>query len=225
MRYIKNCVKRLFLSVKNMDCQFYGVAPRNSSFEGGNYIGYDSEFDGEMGYASYIGHRCAISAKIGRYSCIGHNVQTLTATHPLSPFVSIHPAFFSLRKQPYISFCDEQRFEEYIYADKENEHAVIIGNDVWIGNNVLIKGGITIGDGAVIAAGAVVTSNVEPYSIVAGVPAKTMKMRFTEDEIVFLMKLCWWNKSIDWLRKYSHLFNDIKELRKELEQKNDDVVE
>ena len=52
-----------------------------------------------------------------------------------------------------------------------------IGNDVWIGANATILDGVTIGEGSVIAAGAVVNHSVEPYSIVAGVPAIKVKMR------------------------------------------------
>lgn len=54
---------------------------------------------------------------------------------------------------------------------------IIIGNDVWIGAKAIILSGVTIGDGAVIAAGAVVTKDVEPYTIVGGVPAKKIKHR------------------------------------------------
>lgn len=52
---------------------------------------------------------------------------------------------------------------------------VKIGNRVWIGMNVTILKGVTIGDGAIIAAGSVVTKDVEPKSLVAGVPAKVIK--------------------------------------------------
>lgn len=55
--------------------------------------------------------------------------------------------------------------------------AIVIGNDVWIAANVTIVGGTRIGTGAVVAAGAVVTSDVEPYAIVGGVPARVIKMR------------------------------------------------
>lgn len=59
----------------------------------------------------------------------------------------------------------------------EKERPVIIGNDVWICDRVVILPGVHIGDGSIIAAGAVVTHNVPAYSIVAGVPAKVIKMR------------------------------------------------
>lgn len=52
-----------------------------------------------------------------------------------------------------------------------------IGNDVWIGANVSIMSGVVVGDGCVIAAGSIVTKNIEPFSIVGGVPAKFIKKR------------------------------------------------
>ena len=69
-----------------------------------------------------------------------------------------------------------------------------IGNDVWIGLNATILDGVTIGDGAIVAAGAVVTKDVPPYAVVAGVPAKIIKYRFTESQIDFLLKFRWWEK-------------------------------
>lgn len=65
----------------------------------------------------------------------------------------------------------------------ENDAPVVIEDDVWCGANVTILKGVTIGHGSVIAAGAVVTKSFPPYSIIGGVPAKLLKMRFTEDEI------------------------------------------
>ena len=65
----------------------------------------------------------------------------------------------------------------------ENDAPVVIEDDVWTGANVTILKGVTIGRGSVIAAGAVVTKSFPPYSIIGGVPAKVLKMRFTEEEI------------------------------------------
>ena len=65
----------------------------------------------------------------------------------------------------------------------ENDAPVVIEDDVWTGANVTILKGVTIGRGSVIAAGAVVTKSFPPYSIIGGVPAKLLKMRFTPDEI------------------------------------------
>jgi acetyltransferase-like isoleucine patch superfamily enzyme len=77
-------------------------------------------------------------------------------------------------------------------ADTNKRIRVLIGNDVWIGDNAYIMSGVSIGNGAVIAAGAVVTKNVEPYSIVAGIPAKHLKFRFTKKTILALEHCAWW---------------------------------
>lgn len=69
----------------------------------------------------------------------------------------------------------------------------MIGNDVWIGYEAVILSGVTIGDGAVIGARAVVTKDVPPYTIVGGVPAKTIRKRFPQETIDRLEKLQWWN--------------------------------
>lgn len=65
----------------------------------------------------------------------------------------------------------------------ENDAPVVIEDDVWCGANVTILKGVTIGHGSVVAAGAVVTKSFPPYSIIGGIPAKLLKMRFTEEEI------------------------------------------
>lgn len=65
----------------------------------------------------------------------------------------------------------------------ENDAAVVIEDDVWTGANVTILKGVTIGRGSVVAAGAVVTKSWPPYSIIGGVPANVLKMRFTPAEI------------------------------------------
>ena len=70
-----------------------------------------------------------------------------------------------------------QDAEKMIDEQGVSTQPVVIEDDVWIGYNAIILGGVTIGTGAVIAAGAVVTENVEPYSIVGGVPAKLIKKR------------------------------------------------
>jgi acetyltransferase-like isoleucine patch superfamily enzyme len=74
---------------------------------------------------------------------------------------------------------------------------VIIGNDVWIGRDSRILSGVKIGDGAVIGTSSLVTRDVAPYSIVAGVPAKHLKYRFSEEQIRHLGEIGWWQWSID----------------------------
>ena len=73
----------------------------------------------------------------------------------------------------------------------------IIGNDVWIGQNATILPGVHIGDGAIIGANSVVGSDVPPYTIVVGNPARAIRKRFDDELIEILEKLKWWNKSIE----------------------------
>ena len=75
----------------------------------------------------------------------------------------------------------------------DNKGDIVIGNDVWIGYEAVILSGVTVGDGAVIGARAVVTKDVEPYTIVVGVPAKPIRKRFDDDVIARLLRLRWWD--------------------------------
>jgi hypothetical protein len=77
--------------------------------------------------------------------------------------------------------------------DPARNGPVRIGSDVWIGQRATILPSVTIGDGAVIAAGAVVTADVEPYAIVGGVPARTIRRRFPEPVVEGLLATAWWD--------------------------------
>ena len=78
---------------------------------------------------------------------------------------------------------------------------IVIGNDVWIGYEAVILAGVTIGDGAVIGSRAVVTKDVPPYTIVGGVPAKTIRRRFDEDTVEELLRLRWWDWPEEMIRE------------------------
>lgn len=69
----------------------------------------------------------------------------------------------------------------------------MIGNDVWIGYEAVVMAGVTIGDGAVIGTRAVVTKDVPAYTIVGGIPAKTIRKRFPDETIDALLALKWWD--------------------------------
>ena len=77
---------------------------------------------------------------------------------------------------------------------------------------------ITIGDGAIIACGSVVTKSVEPYTIVAGVPAIEKKKRFNDEEIEYLLKIKWWDKDEKWIKENASLFVNIDKFKKEVEE-------
>ena len=106
----------------------------------------------------------------------------------------------------------------------------VVGNDVWIGQNVTVMPGVNIGDGAIIGANSTVAKNVEPYTIVAGNPAKFIRKRFDDELIDLLEKVKWWNMSIDKIQDIIPVLNDsnldfVKEKLKEiLKNKNAEEV-
>ena len=92
---------------------------------------------------------------------------------------------------------------------------ILIGNDVWSGHSCTFKCNnpkkpLIIGDGAVIASESVVVKNVPPYAIVGGNPAKIIKFRFSEDIIEALLRIKWWDWSLEKLRKNFKYFNDVE---------------
>ena len=70
---------------------------------------------------------------------------------------------------------------------------ITIGNDVWIGAKSTIMSGVSIGHGSIVAAGSLVTKDVEPYSVVGGNPAKHLKYRFEDQQIIDLLDIAWWD--------------------------------
>jgi UDP-3-O-[3-hydroxymyristoyl] glucosamine N-acyltransferase len=86
---------------------------------------------------------------------------------------------------------------------------VTIGHDVWIGHGAIIMKGVHIGTGAVVASGAVVTENVDPYTIVGGVPAKQIKERFFREIAAKLLEIKWWDWPREVLQERFYELNDI----------------
>ena len=188
---------------------------KKCSFEGDNNVGNFSHLHNcEIGKMTYLGSNCKIlNAKIGRFCSFASGVKIIYGAHPTDTWISTHPAFYSKSNCCGVSYSSENLFEEYKYTDPEKKFMVTIGNDVWIGTDVKINGGVTIGDGAIVLAGAVVTKDVLPYSIVGGIPAKPVGSRFEEEDVDFLLKLKWWDKSPEWLAENAKYFNDINYLK------------
>lgn len=152
-------------------------------------------------YASYLAPYLFPLSKdsliIGKFVQIAHGVRFITssANHKMSGF-STYP-FNTFMMTP-------QTTSEYITAmfeDAQNRGDTVVGNDVWIGMNAMIMPGVKIGDGAIIGANSVVTKNIEPYTIVAGNPAKQVKKRFDEHTINTLLDIKWWDWSIEKIEK------------------------
>ena len=96
---------------------------------------------------------------------------------------------------PFFYMPEEAGFQEAVDGFVRAGDTVV-GNDVWIGTEAMIMPGVRIGDGAVIAARAVVTADVEPYAVVAGMPARQLRRRFSQERIAMLLEMRWW----DWPR-------------------------
>lgn len=131
-----------------------------------------------------IGKFCSIAcgAKF-IFNCANHTLRSLsTYTFPL---------FFEEWNLP----------KSEVASAWDNKGDIIVGNDVWIGCDAVIMAGVTIGDGAIIGTRAVVTKDVEPYSIVGGVPAREIRKRFAPDVINRLRALQWWNWQEEQIRK------------------------
>lgn len=138
-----------------------------------------------IGAFSYIAPNVSLhKTEIGRYCSIGDGVSVL-ANHPANWLTTSPIAYEPLFPEPF----RQEQYPEAANFDKLLP--VKIGNDVWIGSNVKLKSGISIGDGAIIGAGAVVTKNVAAFTVVGGVPAKTIRNRFDEAVIGQIQTLKW----------------------------------
>ena len=124
--------------------------------------------------------------RIGKFCSIACGAKFIfnSANHTLS----------SLSTYPFPIFFEEWGLDvRDITKAWDNKGDIVIGNDVWIGYEAVILAGVTVGDGAVIGARAVVTKDVPPYTIVGGVPAKPIRMRFDRETVDALQKIRWWD--------------------------------
>ena len=94
----------------------------------------------------------------------------------------------------------------------------VIGNDVWIGQNAVILPGVHIGDGAIVGASSVVASDVEPYTIVVGNPARTLRRRFDDELTDLLLEFKWWDRGVEEINALIPLLTcgDLEKVKKEL---------
>jgi acetyltransferase-like isoleucine patch superfamily enzyme len=105
-------------------------------------------------------------------------------------------------------FIHQNIFGESMKNDVTSKGSITIGHDVWIGAQSVILSGVTIGSGSIIAANSVVNTDVPPYSIVAGTPAKVIRKRFDPKIIDELMRIQWWNWDIEKIKRNKKLFED-----------------
>lgn len=164
---------------------------------------YGRLINSSLGDFSYLSKGASVvNTEIGKFCSIGPEVKCGLGKHPVSAFVSSHPAFYSLGNQAGHTFVLEAAFRE--------TSPITIGNDVWIGARAMILDGVSIGDGVIVAAGAVVTSDVPPYAVVGGVPARLIRRRFESVVVEQLLKTKWWDWEEDRISKAAPLFRDVE---------------
>lgn len=159
-----------------------------------------------LGDYSYIMQDCEVwASEIGKFVNVASHVRINAPNHPMWRATQHH---FTYRAADYF----EDAENDVDFFNWRRDHAVTIGHDVWIGHAATILPGVSIGNGVIIGAGCVVTKNVAAYSIVGGVPATKIKMRFSAEVGKRMDALSWW----DWdHQKLRSALNDFRVLSAE----------
>ncbi|TCI91876.1 CatB-related O-acetyltransferase [Tenacibaculum sp. M341] len=169
--FLKNVIKNPNIIVG--DYTYYDDFENVENFE--KNVKYHFDFTGDK---LIIGKFCMIASGV---SFIMNGANHLTDAISTYPFAIFGNGW-------------EKAMEGKSYPNKGN---IVVGNDVWIGHNATIMAGVTIGDGAIIATNATVVKDVPPYTIVGGNPAEEIRKRFDDETIEELLKIQWWNWSIE----------------------------
>jgi virginiamycin A acetyltransferase len=169
----------------------------NPQIEIGDYT-YYHDFDDPLGFERnvryafpFIGDRLVI----GRFCSIASGATfILNGGNHLTETVSSYPfAIFG------------SGWENAMPERWPHRGDIVIGNDVWIGFEATLMPGVQVGDGAVIAAKSVVVSDVPPYAVVGGNPARVIRFRHSETDIARLLELCWWNWPIETITRHARV--------------------
>jgi virginiamycin A acetyltransferase len=128
--------------------------------------------------------------RLGRYCALGDAVRMISSNHRID-LVNVN---FGLQVRLGLGTTDEER------------GPITVGHSVWIGDAAIVLGGVSLGNGAVVGAGAVVTRDVPPFAVVAGSPARVIRMRFGREAIDRLQALEWWEWTEDEMRSRLEVF-------------------
>src|SRR3954447_1301234 len=134
--------------------------------------------------------------EIGRYCALAEGVRFIMAgaNHPM-----LGPSTF-----PFGIFGGawaETTMDLVMSAPSRGD--TVVGHDVWLGYWTLVMPGVTIGHGAVVAAGSVVVSDIPPYAIAGGNPARVLHMRYDEDDVARLLRAAWWDWPVELVTEHA----------------------
>jgi virginiamycin A acetyltransferase len=176
-----------------MDLRIAGVSPpgRDNSIPDYVEIGAHTYYDGDN--IRFVGHIPGEKIVIGKYCSIAYGVHIFVGGNHRIEAVSTYP-FDNLmlgKDNPTRSYKSTRNTE--------------IGSDVWLGYRSHVVGGVHIGHGAVVGSRSVVFSDVPPYCIVAGNPARPVRYRFSRTIVTRLLRIAWWDwpdevvrSNLDW---------------------------
>lgn len=160
-------------------------------------VRYNHIYNSNISSHSYTGQSTVImNSNIGKFTSISWGVTIGPPNHDYSRITN-HSFLYN-------DYDKIRPVKEAVYNRFEEE--CVVGNDVWIGANATILRDVTIGDGAVIGANSLISKDVPPYAIVAGVPGRILKFRFSEDIINELLEIRWWDLPDNIIRENFDIF-------------------
>lgn len=167
------------------------------------HVGPDSKVTGSVALDQYVNLTADIEfiggeISVGGFTPVGRRTSFQAIDHS-----TYRP---STQWKFYAEVLDER-------LEMDSKGPIRVGSDVWIGMDTTVLSGVEIGHGAVVGAGAVVTEDVEPYAIVAGVPAEHRGWRFDERTREQLLDIAWWEWGEDRMRRNERFFTtDLREI-------------
>ncbi|SDG53456.1 chloramphenicol acetyltransferase [Sulfitobacter delicatus] len=140
-----------------------------------------------IGDYSYCDRWCDIAnTQVGKFSNIAASVRIGATDHPMEKARLHH---FHYRAGDYFDGAED----DAAWFALRRSRRTVIGHDTWLGHGAQVRPEVSIGHGAVVAGGAIVTRDVAPYMIVAGIPAKPLRPRFSEDVAARMEEMAWWD--------------------------------
>ncbi len=162
------------------------ISPNSKINYGSFVVGRNSIINGS------IQSKCG-KVFLGQFIAGGYNIEFIAGNH--------------LIQLPNLQIVLQKKIDGGIRKNYLDRGVIDIGNNVWIGDNTVFLKNVTVGDGAIIGSGSVVTHDVPPFAIVAGVPARIIKYRYTKFVIEQMMKIQWWNWSMDRILSEKRFFS------------------